>query len=321
MKKSDTILVTGGAGLIGSACIEELNSQGFDKIWIVDSLGESEKWKNLNRLSYYDYFEKEDFINQVLHNSNFLKNITHILHLGACSSTTEKDANYLINNNYEYTKILAHTAISNGSRFVYASSAATYGDGREGYDDTKPFQNLKPLNMYGYSKQMFDLYALKSGILDKIVGLKYFNVFGYGEDHKGEMRSLVLKGYEQILQTGKLQLFRSYRDEFKDGEQQRDFLYVKDAAKISLFFLFNQKVGLYNLGRGKAETWNTLAESLFKSMNKPAKIEYIDMPHNLKEKYQYYTCATTEKLQKAGYNQEFTSIQEAVHEYVSLLGK
>jgi len=319
LKKLNTIVVTGGAGLIGSACIEELNHRGIDKIWIVDNLGQSEKWKNLKRLSYVDYFEKEDFIERVIHEDGFLQAVSHILHLGACSSTTEKDASYLISNNYEYTKILAHAALQNDAKFVYASSAATYGEGNEGYNDLEPIQNLKPLNMYGYSKHMFDLYALKEGISERIVGLKYFNVFGYGEAHKGEMRSLVLKGYEQILETGKLSLFKSYREEYKDGEQMRDFLYVKDAAKMSLFFLFNDVNGLYNLGRGVAETWNTLAKSLFDAIGKPVNIEYIEMPEHLKAKYQYYTCATTDKLLKAGYEDGFTSIKDAVEDYVRLL--
>ncbi|NCN11465.1 MAG: ADP-glyceromanno-heptose 6-epimerase, partial [Leptospira sp.] len=292
---------------------------GIDKIWIVDNLGQSEKWKNLKRLSYVDYFEKEDFIERVIHEDGFLQAVSHILHLGACSSTTEKDASYLISNNYEYTKILAHAALQNDAKFVYASSAATYGEGNEGYNDLDPIQNLKPLNMYGYSKHMFDLYALKEGISERIVGLKYFNVFGYGEAHKGEMRSLVLKGYEQILETGKLSLFKSYREEYKDGEQMRDFLYVKDAAKMSLFFLFNDVNGLYNLGRGVAETWNTLAKSLFDAIGKPVNIEYIEMPEHLKAKYQYYTCATTDKLLKAGYEDGFTAIKDAVEDYVRLL--
>ncbi|MCG9875777.1 MAG: ADP-glyceromanno-heptose 6-epimerase [Leptospiraceae bacterium] len=319
MKKHSTIVVTGGAGLIGSACVEELNQRGIDKIWIVDNLGQSEKWKNLTRLSYVDYFEKEDFIERVIHEDGFLNSVSHILHLGACSSTTEKDASYLISNNYEYTKILCHAALQNDAKFVYASSAATYGEGEEGYDDNSPIQNLKPLNMYGYSKHMFDLYALKEGISERIVGLKYFNVFGFGEAHKAEMRSLVLKGYEQIFETGKLNLFKSYRNEYKDGEQMRDFLYVKDAAKMSIFFLFNDKFGLYNLGRGVAETWNTLAKALFEAMHKPVSIEYIAMPEHLKAKYQYYTCATTDKLIKAGYSDGFTSIQDAVADYVRLL--
>lgn len=313
------ILVTGGAGLIGSACVEELNARGMSDIYIVDHLGHSEKWKNLTRLQYRDYEEKDDFLDRLHFDPDFMKEFTHVLHLGACSSTTEIDSTYLIHNNYEYTKILAHLAVDNNIPFVYASSAATYGEGENGYDDRAPLQPLKPLNMYGYSKHMFDLYAERTGLVQSITGLKYFNVFGYGEAHKGEMRSLVLKGYEQILATGKLKLFRSHREDYKDGEQKRDFLYVKDAAKISLFFLFENHPGIFNVGRGIAETWNDLAKAMFQAMDRPINIEYIDMPDHLREKYQYYTCASTEKLVGTGYHEPFYNLESAIRDYVRLL--
>jgi ADP-L-glycero-D-manno-heptose 6-epimerase len=313
------ILVTGGAGLIGSACIEELNRIGKKNIFVVDHLGESEKWKNLSRLDFSDYMEKDDFLKKLEENPDFFKNFYHILHLGACSATTELDSSYLIRNNYEYTKLLAHLAVKNDRRFVYASSAATYGDGEFGYDDNQPIENLRPLNMYGYSKHLFDLYAQKNELLDNITGLKYFNVFGFGESHKADMRSLVLKGYEQILETGRLNLFRSHREDYQDGEQKRDFLYVKDAAKISLFFLFEKHPGLYNLGRGIAETWNDLAASLFLAMDKPININYVDMPEQLRKKYQYYTCADTTKLNATGCNHSFMNLKESIADYVSLL--
>ncbi|MCC5815815.1 MAG: ADP-glyceromanno-heptose 6-epimerase [Leptospira sp.] len=313
------ILVTGGAGLIGSACVEELNLRGMDDIYIVDHLGMDDKWKNLTRLRYSDYQEKDDFQYKLEDEPEFIKNFTHILHLGACSATTEKDATYLTRNNYEYSKLLANLAVKNNIPFVYASSAATYGEGEFGYNDRDPIQTLKPLNMYGYSKHMFDLYAQKTKILDRITGLKYFNVFGFGEHHKGDMRSLVLKGYEQILETGELKLFKSHRPEYKDGEQKRDFLYVKDAAKISLFLLFEKHYGLYNVGRGIAETWNDLATALFKAIDKPVRITYVDMPETLREKYQYYTCADTTKLLATGYNEPFHDLNSAIKEYVSFL--
>ena len=312
-------LVTGGAGLIGSQIIEDLNHNGNTDILVVDHLGMTEKWKNLQRNFFLDYYEKDKFESMFDSGNVILNEISEIYHLGACSATTEKDATYLMQNNFHYTKKLAEFAVAKNIPFLYASSAATYGEGEYGYDDKAPIENLKPLNMYGYSKQLFDLYAKKVGIEDRLVGLKYFNVFGYGEAHKGDMRSLVLKGYEQIRDTGKLKLFKSYKPEYKDGEQKRDFLYVKDASKISIYLLSERKYGLYNVGRGVAETWNDLANALFASMNKPVQIEYVEMPESLKGKYQYYTCAAMEKIGKTGYPFGYTNLRDAVGEYVRFL--
>ncbi|MCG6144888.1 ADP-glyceromanno-heptose 6-epimerase [Leptospira bandrabouensis] len=314
-------LVTGGAGLIGSQIIEDLNHNGNTDILVVDHLGTTEKWKNLQRNFFLDYYEKDKFESMLDVRHPLLNEISEIYHLGACSATTEKDATYLMQNNFHYTKKMAEFAVTKNIPFLYASSAATYGEGEYGYDDKAPIENLKPLNMYGYSKQLFDLYAKKVGIADRLVGLKYFNVFGYGEAHKGDMRSLVLKGYEQIRDTGKLKLFKSYKPEYKDGEQKRDFLYVKDASKISIYLLSERKYGLYNVGRGIAETWNDLANALFTSMNQPVNIEYVDMPESLKGKYQYYTCAEMEKINQTGYPFGYTNLRDAVGEYVSLLLK
>ncbi|EMY61010.1 ADP-glyceromanno-heptose 6-epimerase [Leptospira terpstrae] len=312
-------LVTGGAGLIGSQIIEDLNHNGNSDILVVDHLGTTEKWKNLQRNFFQDYYEKDQFESLLDSGSPLLNEISEIYHLGACSATTEKDATYLMHNNFHYTKKLAEFAVSKRIPFLYASSAATYGEGEFGYDDKAPIENLKPLNMYGYSKQLFDLYAKKTGIADKLVGLKYFNVFGYGEAHKGDMRSLVLKGYEQIRDSGKLKLFKSYKPEYKDGEQKRDFLYVKDASKISIFLLSERNYGLYNVGRGIAETWNDLANALFTSMGKEVNIEYVEMPDSLKGKYQYYTCAEMEKINQTGYPFGYTNLRDAVGEYVRFL--
>lgn len=320
MSKKWTV-VTGGAGLIGSQIIEDLNTLGQENILVVDHLGTSEKWKNLRRNQFDDYMEREDFLNRVQNQGSFKSQIKDIYHLGACSSTTEKDATYLIHNNYEYTKILAEYAVGNNIAFLYASSAATYGEGEFGYDDKAPIQKLKPLNMYGYSKHIFDLYAERTGLSKSITGLKYFNVFGFGEAHKAEMRSLVLKGYEQILKTGTLQLFKSYRPEYKDGEQKRDFLYVKDASKISIYLLEQKKYGLFNVGRGIGETWNSLALAMFKALGLPISIQYVEMPEHLRGKYQYYTCANMDKLNETGYKLGFTGLEEAVADYVSLLQK
>lgn len=319
--KKNKILVTGGAGLIGSQIVQDLNEKGTTEIIICDHLGTTDKWMNLRRNSFHDYLEKEELRKQMDSNESFFKEFSHIIHLGACSATTEKDASYLIHNNYNFTKDLAHIAVKFKIPFVYASSAATYGDGEFGYDDRLPLESLKPLNMYGYSKHKFDLYATKTGLIREITGLKYFNVFGFGEAHKGEMRSLVLKGYEQIKETGRLKLFKSYRPEYKDGEQKRDFLYVKDASKITLFLLLNGKKGIYNVGRGIAETWNDLATAMFTAIGKEVNVDYVEMPESLKGKYQYYTCASIDRLLGAGYNLGFTTIKDSVADYVALLGK
>jgi ADP-L-glycero-D-manno-heptose 6-epimerase len=318
------IVVTGGAGFIGSSVVWSLNQQGRDDIIIVDHLGREDKWKNLSPLRFRDYIEKDEFIDSLITNgqhsiSGFAaSDIEAIIHLGACSSTTEKDASFLVRNNYEYSKKLASFALSNGIRFVYASSAATYGDGSCGFcDDESRLAMLRPLNMYGYSKHLFDLWALRSGVLDKIVGLKYFNIFGPNEQHKGEMRSLVLKAYEQIMATGRLKLFRSYRNEYADGEQLRDFLYVKDAAAMTIYFMQNRNVnGIFNIGSGHAQTWNTLALSIFSALGKQAHIEYIDMPEAVRSKYQYYTCADNAKLSKSGYKKTTTPVAVAVEDNI-----
>lgn len=309
-------IVTGAAGLIGSALIWKLNQMGIDDILAVDHLGTSEKWKNLRALAYADYMEKDVFMERLL--ANELPDDTEmILHMGACSSTTEKDATYLVGNNFNYTRCLATYAVENNIRFLYASSAATYGGGEHGYvDDENSIEELRPLNMYGYSKQMFDLWAKRQGLLSRITGVKYTNVFGPNELHKGEMRSVVCRAYEQIRDTGKVKLFKSYRPEYADGEQKRDFIYVKDAVEMVMFLLKNNCHGIYNIGSGRAETWNSLAGAVFKAMNKPVNIEYIEMPDFLRGKYQYYTCADISKLRNAGYTAEVTPLEDTVADYI-----
>ena len=309
-------IVTGAAGLIGSALIWKLNQMGIDDILAVDHLGTSEKWKNLRALAYADYMEKDVFMDRLL--ANELPDDTEvILHMGACSSTTEKDATYLVGNNFNYTRCLAAYAVEKNIRFLYASSAATYGGGEHGYvDDENSIEELRPLNMYGYSKQMFDLWAKRQGLLSGITGVKYTNVFGPNELHKGEMRSVVCRAYEQIRDTGKVKLFKSYRPKYADGEQKRDFIYVKDAVEMVMFLLKNNCHGIYNIGSGRAETWNSLAGAVFKAMNKPVNIEYIDMPDFLRGKYQYYTCADISKLRNAGYTAEVTPLEDTVADYI-----
>jgi len=245
--------------------------------------------------------------------------------MGANSSTTEKDADLLFTNNYEYTKALAEYSLKNNVRFIYASSAATYGNGVLGFDDElKKTGKLRPLNMYGYSKQLFDLWAIRCNTFDKIVGLKYFNVYGPNEYHKGDMRSVVHKAFEQVRDTGKVKLFKSLNKDYKDGEQMRDFIYVKDAVNMTLYFLEHpDKNGLFNVGSGKAQTWNDLVTALFNAMNKPVNIEYIDLPDHLADKYQYFTEANTSKLMSVGYNEPVSSLEDGVNDYVKnyLLGK
>ncbi len=311
------IIVTGGAGFIGSAIVWRLNQLGKNDIIIVDELGKDEKWKNLVSLDYIDFQNKWDFIDKIEKNAINYK-IEAIIHMGANSSTTEKDADHLISNNYEYTKKLASYAVKNSIRFIYASSAATYGDGALGFNDNNDEGlKLKPLNMYGYSKNLFDIRAYKKGVLDKIVGIKYFNVFGPNEGHKGDMRSVVHKAFEQIRDHGYVKLFKSANPEYKDGEQMRDFVYVKDAVEMTLFFLGHPNInGLFNVGSGQARSWNDLVTALFVALDKPVNIQYIDMPGHLKEKYQYFTQADMTKIRNAGYNKRQFTLEEAIADYV-----
>ncbi|MBA3916170.1 MAG: ADP-glyceromanno-heptose 6-epimerase, partial [Acidobacteriales bacterium] len=242
-----------------------------------------------------------------------------IIHLGACSATTERNADYLLENNYRYTRRLCEFSLNHDVRFIYASSAATYGDGSMGYsDDDIVTPMLKPLNMYGYSKHMFDLWGLKNRLFDRIVGLKYFNVFGPYEDHKENMKSVVAKSYAQIHAEGKVQLFKSYDARYADGEQMRDFVYVKDAVAVTLSFLEQGSTsGLFNCGSGKARTWKDLVTAVFQAMEMPVQIEFIEMPDGLRGKYQYFTEARMEKLRQAGYSAEFYSLEDAVKDYVN----
>lgn len=311
------IVVTGGAGFIGSATVWKLNQMGRNDIIIVDALREGEKWKNLNGLFYQDVLHKSDFYELVSKNEVPFK-LDAIIHLGACSSTTEKDADYLLHNNYSFTLQLAKYALERDIRFIYASSAATYGSGENGYDDNEEeIDKLRPLNMYGYSKQMFDLWAKQNKVLDRIVGLKYFNVYGPNEFHKDDMRSVVHKAFGQIRNEGKVKLFKSISDKYEDGGQKRDFIYVKDAVDMTVHFLDNRdENGLFNVGTGNARTWNDLVTSVFNAMGKEVNIEYIDMPDHLKGKYQNFTEAKIEKIRNSGYENEITSLEKGVEDYV-----
>jgi ADP-L-glycero-D-manno-heptose 6-epimerase len=310
------IVVTGGAGLIGSALIWALNRRGIEDILVVDRLDSSEKWKHLVPLRFADYLDADDFADRIAAAQSF-GDVGAVFHLGACSSTTESDAGYLLRNNYEYTKNLAHWAVENRARFVYASSAATYGSVEALLSDEADLHTLRPLNAYGYSKHLFDLYAQRTHLADRICGLKYFNVFGPNEDHKGEMRSIVQKAYEQIQAAGSVRLFKSHRPEYRDGEQQRDFIYVKDVVDMTLHLAEADAAGLYNVGSGTPHTWLHLVRPIFHALELPERIEFIEMPQHLRGKYQYYTCANVERLRATGYDRPVTPLADAVTDYVT----
>jgi ADP-L-glycero-D-manno-heptose 6-epimerase len=311
-----TIVVTGGAGLIGSAVVWALNRRGLDDILIVDRLDSSEKWRHLVPLRFTDYIDADDFLERGSEERAFDR-VATIFHLGACSSTTESDAGYLLRNNYEYTKSLADWAVERGARFVYASSAATYGALEAELSDETDLSALRPLNAYGYSKHLFDVYAQKTGLSQRLCGLKYFNVFGPNEDHKGEMRSMVCKAFEQIRDGGSVRLFKSYRPEYRDGEQQRDFIYVKDAVDMTLHLAESGAAGLYNVGSGSAHTWLELVRPIFHALELPERIEFVEMPPVLRGKYQYHTCARIGRLRATGYDRPVTPLADAVTDYVT----
>lgn len=309
-------IVTGGAGFIGCNLIKALNARGHEDITVVDHLNHPAKEANLATLSYREFLDKDAFRERFLTGKQAAA--TTVFHLGACSSTTETNADYLNDNNLRYSQQLCEWSLAHDARFIYASSAATYGDGQLGYcDDDVLTPRLQPLNLYGKSKQDFDLWAMQNGLLSRIVGLKYFNVYGPHENHKGAMRSLINKAYYQILETDGLKLFRSHRDDYEDGKQVRDFVYVQDAVAVTLHFHAHPDVsGLFNCGTGTARTWLDLAHAVFAAMGREPRIAFIDMPESIRDKYQYFTQADSRKLRTAGYAAPFTSIESGVHDYI-----
>jgi ADP-L-glycero-D-manno-heptose 6-epimerase len=311
------IIVTGGAGFIGSAFVWRLNQEGIDDIVIVDQLGIDDKWKNLVNRRFVDYIQKSEFLKMVCEDKVPFE-ISAIVHMGACSSTTERNADYLWENNYLYSRKLAEWALRHNIRFIYASSAATYGDGASGFsDEHSKIPQLKPINMYGYSKQFFDLWVLKNKLENKIAGIKFFNVFGPNEYHKEEMTSVIFKAFHQIRETGKVRLFKSYKKEYPDGGQMRDFVYVKDCLDVMWWLFNNSKVnGIFNLGTGKARTWNDLIKAVFAAMGHKTNIQYIEMPVSLRNQYQYFTQAQMNKLKTAGCPVKFSSLEDSVRDYV-----
>lgn len=310
------IVVTGGAGFIGSALVAELNGRGVSDLLLVDQVDHPQKEKNLAVLKYRELWSKERFLKEALDRS--LMSIDVLFHMGACSSTTETDRSYLKKNNFEYTRDLAEYCLEKGVRFIYASSAATYGDGAQGYsDDESAIETLKPLNPYGESKQMFDLWAKRQNILDQIVGLKYFNAYGPNEYHKEDMQSLMRKGFFQVQEIGRIRLFKSYKPEYADGEQVRDFIYIKDAVAMTMFFSEQRELGgIFNIGAGMARNWNDLACAIFSSLGRETKIEYIEMPESIRSQYQYHTCAQIDKVRRAGYDKPILSLEDGITDYV-----
>jgi ADP-L-glycero-D-manno-heptose 6-epimerase len=311
------IIVTGGAGFIGSAFVWKLNQEGIDDILIVDRLGTTDKWKNLVNLRFVNYMHKDDFL-ELIYNDTVNFEVEAIIHMGACSSTTERNADYLWKNNNVYTGYLAEWAIERSIRFIYASSAATYGDGSLGFsDDHDKIKALKPINMYGYSKQVFDLRVLRHSWENKIAGIKFFNVFGPNEYHKEDMTSVIFKAFNQIKETGEVKLFKSYLPKYPDGGQLRDFVYVKDCIDVMWWLFKNPDVnGIFNLGTGKARTWNDLIKAVFDAMGLKTNIEYIEMPEALRNQYQYFTEAKMDKLKAAGCPVAFSSLEDSVRDYV-----
>lgn len=314
------IIVTGAAGFIGSALLWKLNSRGIGDIIIVDEEITPEKGRNIAGKKYKDFIEKEKFL-ALVDSGRLGKKADAIFHLGACSSTLAADEAYFKKNNVEYSQKMAKYALKNKIRFIYASSAATYGDGSFGYSDKdETTRILRPLNVYGRSKQEFDLWILKNGFGDKVVGLKYFNVFGPNEYHKGDMRSVIARSFDEVVRTKKMRLFKSDKKEYEDGGQKRDFIYVQDAVDATYYFLeASGKSGIYNVGTGRARAWNDLALALFAALGIPPEIEYFDMPENLRDKYQYFTQADTAKLRASGYIKDWTTLEDAVKDYTEFL--
>lgn len=310
------IVVTGAAGFIGSKLAEHLNSIGFSNLLLVDSFENTLKQRNFTSLNFEKKLDREEFLAWFSIHS---EEVDFVYHLGARTDTTEKDLTILDKLNLNYSKEIWKICSKQAIPLVYASSAATYGDGANGYSDNhENISRLAPLNLYGESKQAFDEWVLKQPLKPPFwAGLKFFNVYGPNEYHKGRMASVVYHTFQQVQKTGKMQLFRSHRKEYKDGEQLRDFIYVKDVVSVCSFFLQNRSVSaIFNLGTGHARSFKDLAKATFMSMGMKPNIEYIDTPLDIREKYQYFTEADMSKLLNAGYTKNFYSLEEGVGDYV-----
>lgn len=310
------IVVTGAAGFIGSCLVRRLNDEGFKYIIAVDDFSQTEKIKNLEGKQLKERVERTDFFNWLDRNH---QEVEFIFHLGARTDTTEFDKNIFDQLNLNYSKDIWRKCIDYQIPLVYASSAATYGLGELGYEDIEDnIPKLKPLNPYGESKNEFDIWVLQQDVRPFFwAGLKFFNVYGPNEYHKGRMASVIFHAYHQIKATGKMKLFRSHRPDFRDGEQQRDFVYVKDVVEVCMFLMHHRKdAGIYNLGSGKARTFLDLVRNTFQAMGLSPQIEFIDTPLDIRDKYQYYTEAPMEKLRNIGYDRPFTTLEDGVNDYV-----
>jgi ADP-L-glycero-D-manno-heptose 6-epimerase len=307
------IAVTGAAGFIGSALVSQLNTLGFNDLILVDQFDKPLKQPNLKDKVYDLLIDRALFPNEKLHDKPDV-----IFHIGARTDTTEMDKSIFETLNIAYSKMLWNYCVENQIPFIYASSAATYGDGESGFDDTDPIKNLVPMNPYGDSKQIFDLWVLEQKETPpNWHGFKFFNVFGPNEYHKGRMASVVFHAFNQINQSEKIKLFQSHKDGIAHGDQKRDFIYVKDLLSV-LLFAWQEKPtnGIYNLGTGIARSFNDLAYAIFASLNKQPQIEYIPTPIDIRDTYQYYTQAAMQKLKEAGYKKEFYRLEQGVDDYV-----
>ena len=310
-------IITGGAGFIGSAMLWQLNQQGIDDVVLVDHLGTDDKWRNLVKLTYADYIHRERF-RDLLQRDALPWKVEAIIHLGACSDTTEADGDFLMENNFQFSRDICRYALDKGARFIQASSAATYGDGSLGFsDDPDLLPKLRPLNLYAYSKHLLDLWLVRHGLDKEVASLKFFNVYGPNEYHKGEMRSVACKAYKQITKHGDLELFRSTSPDISDGEQKRDFVYVKDCTALMSGLLENRHVnGIHNVGSGRARSFNDLGRAVFSAMQRSCRITYVDMPRMLHGKYQNFTQADMNWLDKVGCPIKMTSLEDGVTDFV-----
>ncbi len=310
------IVVTGAAGFIGSNLVSKLNNEGYQHIVVVDDFSREEKNKNLEDKNIQEKIHRSHFIDWLTENKN---QVEFVFHIGARTDTTEFDKSIFDELNLNYSKEVWKLCVKANIPLIYASSAATYGSGELGYkDDHELVYKLKPLNPYGESKNDFDKWVLQQEEQPEFwAGLKFFNVYGPNEYHKGRMASVIYHAYNQIKNTGAMKLFRSHRDDFKDGEQLRDFIYVKDVTEVIYYLMQKRKKSaIYNLGTGNARTFNDLVKNTFKAMNLPENIEYIDTPEDIRDKYQYFTEADISKLRSIGYTTEFTSLEEGIKDYV-----